>query len=48
MRENFHIGRREGADEGWSGGGGVTGKWYIMGWGLHEMGNREVGYHLRY
>lgn len=28
------------------GGGGVSGKWDIMEWGVGGEGNREVGYHL--
>lgn len=27
---------------------GVTGKWDIMGWGLVEGANLEVGHHLRH
>lgn len=47
--ENSHTGKRKGGRQVWDGGGGggATGKWNIMGWGIGEGRNWEVGYRLR-
>ena len=43
--EHLHRGGR--ADVGWGRGGGETGKWDNMGWGISGGGNPEVGHPLR-